>query len=169
MTPRKTTGRATMTPRKTSHQATMTPRKRGIGLAGALLWATLAGCHEAAAGISGGGSGDRTVLSQNLPRMDGSRLKATLVEVDYGPGESSPPHSHPCPVIGYVVEGALRTQVKGGPEAVYRAGQSFYEEPNSVHLVSANASDRESVRFLAYFTCDRDTPLSVVVPDDEAH
>ena len=47
------------------------------------------------------------------------------------------PHSHPCPVIGYVLEGALRTQVKGRPEAIYKTGESFYEAPNSVHGISS--------------------------------
>jgi quercetin dioxygenase-like cupin family protein len=48
--------------------------------------------------------------------------------------------------------------------AVYHAGGAFYEAPNQVHQVSANASQTDSVRFLAYFTCDRDTPLSVPAP-----
>src|ERR1039457_2968544 len=52
----------------------------------------------------------RVALSQALPKLNGDHLKATVVEVHYGPGESSPPHSHPCAVIGYVVEGALRTR-----------------------------------------------------------
>src|SRR5678810_146419 len=76
-------------------------------------------------------------FSHALPQLDGTHLKATIVEVTYGPGASSPPHSHPCPVIGYVIEGALRTQVKGEAEAIYNAGQSFYEAPNGVHIVSA--------------------------------
>ena len=68
-------------------------------------------------------------------------------------------------MIGYVVDGTLRTQVKGEPEAVYKAGESFYEAPNGVHQVSANASDRKPARLLAYFLCDRDTPLSAAAPD----
>jgi len=103
----------------------------------------------------------RTVFSRRLPDLNGSHLAATLVEVTYAPGESSPPHSHPCPVVGYVIQGTLRTQVKGEAEAVYKAGQSFYEAPNGVHMISANASSRAPVKFLAYFICDRDTPLSV--------
>jgi quercetin dioxygenase-like cupin family protein len=106
----------------------------------------------------------RVVLSAALPRLDGSHLRATIVEVRYGPGGSSPPHSHPCPVVGYVLQGALRTQVQGESAVVYHAGESFYEGPNQVHLISANASQTDSVRFLAYFTCDRDTPLSVASP-----
>jgi len=97
--------------------------------------------------------------------MDGNHLGVTVVEVTYGPGGSSPAHSHPCPVIGYVVEGAYRTQVKGEPEATYRAGESFYEEPDGIHLISANASDQEPVRFIASFLCDREAPLSVDVPE----
>ena len=106
----------------------------------------------------------RIAFSHALPRLDGTQLKTTIVEVTYGPGGSSAPHSHPCPVIGYVIEGALRTQVKGEAEAIYKAGQSFYEAPNGVHMVSANASDAAPVKFLAYFVCDHETPLSVAPP-----
>jgi quercetin dioxygenase-like cupin family protein len=106
----------------------------------------------------------QVVLAQTFPKMDGEHLKATLVEVNYGPGESSEPHSHPCPVIGYVLAGALRTQVRGQKEAVYTAGESFYEPANGVHAVSANASQTEPAKLLAYFVCDHDAALSVAVP-----
>lgn len=96
--------------------------------------------------------------------MDGNHLKATVIEVIYAPGEFSPPHSHPCPVIGYVLKGAVRTKTKGEPEAVYKAGESFYEPPNGTHEISANASSSEPAEFLAYFLCDRETPLSVSPP-----
>src|SRR6266851_863208 len=106
----------------------------------------------------------RLVLTHTLPQLDGNHLKATVAEVHYGPGESSPKHSHPCPVIGYVVQGAYRTQVEGEPEAVYKAGQTFYEAPNGLHLVSANASKTESAAFIAFFVCDLGTPLSIDIP-----
>ena len=106
----------------------------------------------------------RVAITQALPAMDGAHLKVTLVEVNYAPGEASPPHSHPCPVIGYVAEGAIRSQVKGGDAAVYQVGQTFYEPANGVHVVSANASATAPAVLLAYFLCDRDEPLSVNVP-----
>jgi quercetin dioxygenase-like cupin family protein len=109
----------------------------------------------------------RVSFSHDLPRLNGDKLSVTVVAVNYGPGESSTPHSHPCPVIGYVVEGTLRTQVKGEPEAIYKTGESFYEPPNGVHLVSANASDKERAKLLAYFVCDNHTPLSVDVPESK--
>ncbi|MGB7845797.1 MAG: cupin domain-containing protein [Candidatus Acidiferrum sp.] len=111
--------------------------------------------------------GSRIAFSHDLPPLKGDKLSVTLVEVIYGPGESSTPHSHPCPVIGYVLEGALRTQVQGEPAAIYKAGESFYEAPNGVHLVSANASDKERARLLAYFVCDQHSALSVDVPASE--
>ena len=107
----------------------------------------------------------RIVFSQPLSKLDREHLKVTLVEVRYGPGEASLPHSHPCAVIGYVVEGAIRTQVKGEPEMIYKSGESFYEAPNGVHLVSANASSTEPAKLVAYLICDHDAPLSVDVSD----
>ena len=134
-------------------------------------WTTLAiACMSAAAafaiGVQTNSSKPQVHLAfdQKLPGMNGTQLQAQGVVVSYAPGGSSSPHSHPCPVIGYVLEGTLRTQVKGGPEAIYKAGESFYEPPNGVHLVSANASQTEPLRFLAIFVCDHPGPLSVPAP-----
>jgi quercetin dioxygenase-like cupin family protein len=126
----------------------------------------LASDQGATSGLQDSGAKERAriVLSTPLPKLDGDHLKVVLVDVNYGPGEASPPHSHPCAVIGYVVEGALRTQVKGESEMTYKAGESFYEAPNGVHLVSANASSTEPAKLVAYLICDHDTPLSVDVP-----
>lgn len=134
----------------------------GVGLAGGQL----AGTQEVST-TAQSQKKDRAhiVHSQAFPPMDGGHLKAVLVEVRYGAGEASSPHSHPCAVIGYVAEGRLRTQVKGEPEMIYKAGESFYEAPNGVHLVSANVSSTEPATLLAYLLCDRDLPLSVDVPE----
>src|SRR5260370_37486517 len=90
----------------------------------------------------------RAVFQHALPELDGSHLTVSLVEVRYGPGEGAPAHSHPCPVVVQVVEGALRVQIKGEPEAIYRAGQTFYEARDGVHQVSQDASSTEPVRRL---------------------
>jgi quercetin dioxygenase-like cupin family protein len=101
-------------------------------------------------------------FSHSLPPLDGSHLHATVVEVNYAPGEADKPHSHPCTVIGYVAQGGIRFQVKdGGPVAIYKAGESFYEAPNGVHQVSANASDKEPAKLIAFFICDHETKLTV--------
>ena len=107
----------------------------------------------------------RVALRRPLPMMKGDRLKVTVLEVAYAPGAASSPHSHPCPVIGYVVSGAVRMQVKGEPEAVYKSGDTFFEAANGVRLISANASSTEPAKFVAYFLCDHETELSVAPID----
>ena len=109
----------------------------------------------------------RVLLSKALPQLDGAGLKVTLVEVNYAPGEASHAHSHPCAVVGYVAAGAIRTQVKGEPLMIYKAGKSFYEAPNGIHLISANASSTEPAKLLAYLLCDHEAPLSVDVPEGQ--
>jgi len=104
---------------------------------------------------------DRVVLSRPLPAMKGDGLRITLVEVTYAPGGASPAHSHPCPVVAYVVSGAIRSQVQGEPEAIYQTGESFFEPANGVHVISANASRTAPAKFVAYFLCDHETKLSV--------
>jgi quercetin dioxygenase-like cupin family protein len=110
----------------------------------------------------------RVAFSHSLPELDASRLRVSVVEVAYAPGGSSSPHSHPCPVIGYVVQGTLRMQVRGEPEANYRAGEAFYEAPNGTHLVSANASERKPAKLIAFFVCDGDQPHSRAPPEAKA-
>jgi quercetin dioxygenase-like cupin family protein len=114
-------------------------------------------------------SQSRVALTQQLPSLDGAKLAATLVEVTYHPGGANPSHRHPCPVIGYVLEGHMRMQIDGQPARVYGPGDTFYESPADVHRVSANASDEHPARFLAYFVCDHNTPLSISVPDKPHH
>jgi quercetin dioxygenase-like cupin family protein len=145
-------------------QGSMKNSKKWAILAVAILALLASGRHvvhaQQATSTPPNGAQARVAFSHVLPPMRGDQLKATVVEVSYRPGGSSPAHSHPCPVIGYVLEGALRTQVAGEPEAVYNAGQSFYEGPNGIHQISANASTKEPVKFLAYFVCDHDAPLT---------
>jgi quercetin dioxygenase-like cupin family protein len=109
----------------------------------------------------------KNVMSQPLPKLNGDQLIVHVVEVRYGPGEHSQPHTHPCPVIGYVLEGAVRMQVKGGEEKTYHVGESFYEAPNGIHLLSANASQTMPAHFLATFVCDHLAPLTSPAPADQ--
>ena len=109
-------------------------------------------------------SRSREALTRELPRLDGTKLVATMVEVTYEPGGANPAHRHPCPVVGYLLEGHLRMQLEGQPDRVLGPGETFYESPDDVHVVSANASADRPVRFLAYFVCDHATPFSVPVP-----
>jgi len=110
-------------------------------------------------------AGNVEVLSQKLPAMDGVNLTVKLIDVTYAPGAASRPHSHPCVVVGYVVDGAIVSQVKREAEGTYPAGKAFYEAPNGVHAVSKNASATTPSKLLAVFICDKEGPLSVPATD----
>ena len=72
------------------------------------------------------GDSVRKLFEQALPNVPGKTL--TAVEVDYAPGGRSGPHRHPASgvVFAYVLAGAIRSQVEGGPVAVFRAGESWF-------------------------------------------
>jgi quercetin dioxygenase-like cupin family protein len=106
----------------------------------------------------------RAPYAHALPTMDGAHMKATSIEVTYSPGESSPPHSHPCAVNGYVTKGALRSQLRGEAQTTYVAGQGFYEAPAGAHVVSGDASKTEPVKLVVTFICGYDAPLSKALP-----
>ena len=112
-----------------------------------------------------GGEAGRMAVAHALPQMDGSHLEVKLAEVTYEPGGSSGPHSHPCPVVAYVAEGEIRSQVDAGPETTFKVGEGFYEPPNGAHRISANGSKTVPAKLLAFFICDRATPLSVAIPE----
>ena len=79
-------------------------------LAFVALSAAPTGCaHES----SSSPASDHEVLRHELPRELGDHANVTLLEVVYPPGGSSRPHRHPCPVVAYVEEGAVRTQKIG--------------------------------------------------------
>ena len=103
----------------------------------------------------------RVAMTHALPVLDGRHATITLVEVTYGPGGGSAPHRHTCPVVAYVISGALKSRVDDGPDSTYTAGQTFYEAPRAKHVVSANASKTQPVTFLAYFVCDHQPPLTI--------
>ena len=109
-------------------------------------------------------SSSKVVFSGPLAPKDGAHLTVQVVEVVYPPGAASKPHQHPCGVVGYIVSGQLRMQLKGGPERIYKVGDTFYESPTDVHMVSTNDSKTESAKLIAYFTCDHDMPLSIPAP-----
>jgi quercetin dioxygenase-like cupin family protein len=94
------------------------------------------------------------VYQHELPNVPGKSIKGVLVE--YGPGGSSPAHTHPKSAFIYatVLEGEILSQVNDGPVTTYKAGQSFSELPDDRHRVSANASKTEPAKLLAVFVVD---------------
>lgn len=90
-----------------------------------------------------------TVFKQQLPSISLDHWNLTVVEVDYPAGGFSHSHCYPGFVVGYILEGEVRLKLKGQAEKTYRTGQVFYEPPDSVHPVAANASMAKPARVLA--------------------
>jgi quercetin dioxygenase-like cupin family protein len=112
-------------------------------------------------GVSSGLAADHNakvtvVYDHALPNVPGRSIKGVLVE--YGPGGSSPAHTHAKSAFIYatVLEGAIRSSVNNGPVVTYRTGQSFSEMPGDLHSVSENASKTEPAKLLAVFVVDTD-------------
>ena len=116
----------------------------------------VAACMAPVAAHDGGDEHVTVVYDQKLPNVPGKSMKAVLVE--YAPGGTSPAHTHPNSAFIYatVLEGAIRSQVNGGPVTTYHAGESFSEFPGDHHAVSENASKTEPARLLAVFVVDTD-------------
>ena len=72
----------------------------------------------------------------DLPNKEG-----LMITAEYPPGGSDPIHRHNAHVFVYVLEGSVVMQVKGGKEITLTPGQSFYEGPDDVHVISRNASN----------------------------
>jgi quercetin dioxygenase-like cupin family protein len=122
-----------------------------------LLAAAFAALSISAASAAEPPAGKVTVVfDRPIPNIPGKSMKGVLVE--YGPGASSPAHTHPKTAFIYatVLEGAVRIRVNDTPEKIYNVGENFVEEPGSLHQVSANASDTKPARLLAVFVLDTD-------------
>jgi quercetin dioxygenase-like cupin family protein len=120
--------------------------------------AALTGLTPASGALADDGHGKASkvtvVYEQDLPNVPGKKLRVVLVE--YGPGGSSPGHTHPDSAFIYarVLEGAVNSQINDGPVETFHAGEAFTEPPGSRHGVSANASETEDAKLLAFFVLD---------------
>lgn len=128
---------------------------RSIGSAGVVALAVAAAL--AAGTTAAAAAGGETVtphFDHQIPNIPGKSLVALVV--DYAPGGASPAHEHAKSafIFAYVLSGEIESQVNDGPKRVYRAGESWYENPGSVHRVSRNASSTAPAKLLAVFVID---------------
>ncbi|MFS2126119.1 cupin domain-containing protein [Pseudomonas sp. Pseusp97] len=96
-------------------------------------------------------------LEQKLP--DAAGKKGLMITVSYEPGQSSGAHVHSGSVFAYVLEGAVISQLEGQKPVTYQAGQSWYEAPNTPHLVSRNASNEKPAKLLVWMLLDEKAPV----------
>ena len=101
------------------------------------------------------------IMTHALAEASGKEV--LMYTVDFPAGFSSPIHRHNAQVSVYVLEGSVAMQVKGGKELTLGPGQSFYESPNDIHVVSRNASSSKPAKFLVFLIKKKGAPLVIPV------
>ncbi len=103
----------------------------------------------------------KVLMTRDLAGADGKEVR--MLTVEYPPGGASLPHRHDAQVFVYVLEGTVRMQVEGSPTVTLKAGETFYEGPNDIHSVSANASQTQPARILVLMVKNKGAPATTPV------
>ena len=105
----------------------------------------------------------KDLMVKELSDLDG---KEALVRANvYPPGTSNPPHRHDAHVFLHLLEGQLVVQVKGGQPVTLNAGDTYYEAPNDIHVVSRNPSATIPARALIFMVKRKGAPATTLVND----
>ncbi|WP_157250735.1 cupin domain-containing protein [Nonomuraea typhae] len=110
-----------------------------------------------------------TVLQEAQPPFIPKDAHAMTVVVEYPPGDpGAPPHRHPGPAFGFVLEGEMLMELEGEPERVIRAGEAFWEPGGDViHYQDGNNREDGPLRFTVTMLCEPGRPMFVPVEEDE--
>src|SRR4051794_3027494 len=93
-------------------------------------------------------SSGKDLMIKDLADLAG---KEALVRANvYPPGTSNPPHRHDAHVFLHILEGQLIVQLKGQAPVTLNAGDTYYEAPEDIHVVSRNPSETVPVRALIF-------------------
>jgi quercetin dioxygenase-like cupin family protein len=72
-------------------------------------------------------------------------------QIAFAPGQETGRHTHPCPVVGYIVSGTAEMEIEGQPAQSLPAGSTFYEPADTVIARFDNASQAEPMVFVAFY------------------
>jgi len=101
----------------------------------------------------------KSLLSKDLTGVPGKEVSMILVE--YAPGASSPVHRHNAQALLYVLEGSIVMQVRGGTAVTLTPGQTWYEGPDDIHVVSRNASNSAPARYLVFLVKEKGAQILI--------
>jgi quercetin dioxygenase-like cupin family protein len=103
----------------------------------------------------------RELMVRDLAGVDGKEVR--MLTVEYVAAGASLPHRHHAQVFVYVLDGAVRMQIEGSAPVTLGPGETFYEGPDDIHTVSANASQTRAARILVFVVKDKALPVSTPV------
>ena len=124
--------------------------KKQVVLLAALVCSVLLASRANAADV-------KQLMAKPLPEHPGK--EALMLEVSYPPGAKDVAHRHDAHALLYVLEGTIQMQLKGGPLVTLKAGETFYEGPDDVHLIGRNASNSEPARFVVVLLKRQGAPV----------
>jgi len=103
----------------------------------------------------------KDLMTQDLIDLAGKQ--AVVRANEYPPGTSNPPHRHNAHVFLHLLEGQLIVQVKGGQPVTLNPGDTYYESPADIHVVSRNPSASVTARALVFMVKDIGAPATTLV------
>jgi quercetin dioxygenase-like cupin family protein len=108
-------------------------------------------------------------VSYARPLQELPQRNLVVVHLTFPPKGSASPqqgcsaHRHPGPASVRVTKGAVRLGLEGQPVQLVRAGQTFYEPANALHVIAENASSTERATAYAVLAIPKGAPI--LVPD----
>jgi quercetin dioxygenase-like cupin family protein len=110
-----------------------------------------------------------TVVQEAQPPLIPAGAHAMTIVVEFPPGDpGTPPHRHPGPAFGYVLDGEMVFELEGEPARVVRAGEAFWEPGGDViHYQDGNNRDDIPVRFTVTMLCEPGKPMLTLVDKEE--
>ena len=102
------------------------------------------------------------LMKQDIPRNAGDQV--LLATVTFAPGQQSQPHMHAGPIVAYVLQGHITSQLNGGEIKTYGPGESWFEAPGTHHTMANNASKTEEARLLVFAIIDGAAPIKQALP-----
>jgi len=118
-----------------------------------LVATVLSLCTLSISGIAAEGSAPIPIIRKPLltALIEGGKniQRVEIKEIEFAPHQRTGLHLHPCPVVGYIVEGAIMFQVEGQSVQLLKAGDAFFE-PANAKILQFDAGDVKA-KLTAYF------------------
>jgi quercetin dioxygenase-like cupin family protein len=102
----------------------------------------------------------RKVLLQHDLAIPG--YVATMIAQEIAVGGREGKHKHPGMLVAYIQEGELTVEYEGKPSVTYKAGDTFYLEPGTIH--EGINKGTTPMKALATFVSEKGAPLMTPVP-----
>ena len=91
----------------------------------------------------------KPLLAANINRR--AVTSVDVRQITFMPNQQTGKHRHPCPVVGYIAWGTAIFQIEGQPARQLIEGEAFYEPADTVILRFDNASQTDSLTFIACY------------------